>query len=70
MSGLMRRLKTSFLATRFYLILILAVGLGGCIGRYLKEGYLEFSTIFEYALIALFASAIIVVFHFILFKNA
>ena len=66
----MRRLKASFIATRFYLILILAVGLGGVIGRYLKDGYLELSTILEYALIALLASAIIIVFHFALFKKA
>lgn len=66
----MRRLKASFIATRFYLILILAVGLGGVIGRYLKDGYLELSTILEYALIALLASAIIIIFYFALFKKA
>ncbi|MEO9460369.1 MAG: hypothetical protein ABJE63_10525 [Lentilitoribacter sp.] len=66
----MKSLKISILATRYYLMLNVAVGLGGSIGRYLKDGYLEFSTILEYVLIALFAYTIIIVFHFTLFKKA
>lgn len=65
----MQKLKTSFIATRYHSLLSIAGAAGGCIGSYLKYGYLEAETILEYATVALVLSTLITLLHLIFVKK-
>ena len=65
----MQRLTSSFLATRYYSLLSVASATGGCIGSYLKYGFLEAETILDYATVALVLSTLITLLYLIFVKK-